>query len=180
MRRSVLALALLALPLLASTSLAQQRNTRFGVKGIVMLPGEAYVEEFDSFFDIDLSLGAGVFVDTRLGDKLLGGMYFDLLQAKAYDETGLLADVGISLKAALGGGNGRLSWRPGFGLGFGNLAAVGSIESTRYLTLRAGLELVLPTGWLVEASVYGSPSGGNDDVTVTYGPMTMLRIGRVF
>jgi hypothetical protein len=180
MRRSVITLALLVLPLLASNGFAQQRNTRFGVKGLVLLPGEAYVEESDSYFDIDVSFGGGVLVDTRLGEKLLGGLYFDLMKARAYDESGLLLDAGIALKASLGGGSGRLTWRPGIGVGFANLAAVGGIKSTQYLTLRGGLEVVFPGGWLVEAAVYGAPTGGNGDVTVSYGPMTMVRIGRLF
>jgi hypothetical protein len=179
MRRPAITLALLALPLFASPGLAQ-RSTQFGVKGTVLLPGEAFVEEANRYFDIDMSLGIGVLVDTRLGDKLLGGLYFDALQAKAYDETGLLLDVGVALKAALGRGAGHISWRPGFGIGFGHLAPVGAIDGTQYLTLRGGLEVVFPGGWLVEGCVYGAPTGGNGDVTVTYGPMTMIRIGRLF
>jgi hypothetical protein len=180
MSRSAVVLALVALAVAPIPSAAQQRNTHFGVKAIAMLPGEAYVEEADSYFDIDMSFGAGVMVDTRLAEKFLGGLYFDVLQAKAYDESGTLLDAGVALKAVLGGKNGRITWRPGLGVGFGHLAAVGGIESTNYLTLRGGLEVVFPGGWLIEGSVYGSPTGGNDEVTVSYGPMTMIRIGRLF
>ena len=180
MRFRVFTAALLALPLFVSTARAQGRQTTFGLKGTVLMPGEFYIAEPNRYFDFGLSLGAGAFVDTHLADRLLGGVYLDALQAKAFDDTGLLLDAGITLKAALGGRRGGISWRPEIGVGFGNLTAVGPLESTRYLTLRGGLEVVLPGGWLVEGSVYGAPTGGNNDFTVSYGPMSMIRVGRLF
>jgi hypothetical protein len=158
----------------------QQRSTHFGVKATLMMPGQAYVEEVDGFFDIDMSIGVGGFVDTRLGEKMLGGAYLDLLSAHAYDESALLVDAGIALKADLGGAKGGPRWRPGFGLGYGSLSDVGGIGATHYLTLRAGVEMLLPSQWLAEVSIHGAPTGGNQDVTVSYGPMVMLRFGRVF
>lgn len=178
MRRAALTLALFALPLITSPGLGQ--GAQFGVKGIMLLPGEAYVEEFDNYVDIDLSLGAGFMVDTRLGERFLGGLYVDFMQARAQDESGLLMDAGIALKAALGSDQGKVRWRPGIGIGFGHLAEVGSLDASSYLTLRAGVEVVLPGGWLIEGSIYGAPTGGNDDLTISYGPMPMLRFGRLF
>lgn len=179
MRPRFLLLSLLALTAAASLQ-AQDRSTRFGLKAILLFPGEGYVEESNRFFDIDMSFGGGAFVDTRLGERLLGGVYADVISAQAFDESGILLDVGVALKATLGGKKGKLSWRPNIGIGFGNLAETGGVAASQYLTLRGGVELVFPGGWLVEGSLYGSPTGGNDDLTVTYGPMAMIRLGRLF
>lgn len=180
MRYRTCILALLALSLCVSAGLAQERTTRFGVKATVLLPGDLYVAEPNRYFDFSTSFGAGAFVDTHLADKLLGGLYLDMLEANAFDDTGLMLDLGVTLKAALRARHSGITWRPGIGVGFADLASVGGLGSTRYLTLRGGLEVVLPGGWLVEGSVYGAPTGGNSDFTVSYGPMMMIRVGRLF
>jgi hypothetical protein len=164
----------------ASPAAAQSKTTSFGVKGILLMPGEAYVEEADAYFDIDMSFGIGGLVDTKLGEKFWGGLFLDVLSVSAADESATMLEFGVAMKAALGGENGKPTWRPGIGLGYGSLGGAGGLESTTYLTIRGGVELVLPAGWVAEAMVYGAPTGGNDDVTVSYGPMLQLRFGRIF
>ena len=105
----------------------------------------------------------------------------DLLNVSAYDETELIVEGGVALKAAFGGLNGKPQWRPGIGFGYGTLSGSSTgLDATHYLTLRAGVEMILPSGWLGEALVYAAPTGENDAVTVTYRPMLQLRFGRVF
>lgn len=164
----------------ASAQQPKARNTHFGLKGIIQMPGDAYVEEADAFFDIDMGFGVGGLVDTRLGEKLLGGVFLDALNVSAYDESAMMVDVGAALKAVLGGGGTSPTWRPGIGVGYGMLGGVGALESTHYLTLRGTVEAVLPSGWVAEAVLYGSPTGGNSDVTVSWGPLFQLRFGRIF
>ena len=182
MRRSggilVVALCMLAAPAWGQGKAPS--STQFGVKGIVLAGGQAYVEEADAYFDIDLSLGVGGSVDTRLGDKILGGAFIDGLNIRAYDESAMMIDGGIALKAALGGGGNRPTWRPGIGFGYGTLSGVAGLESSHYFTVRAGVEAVLPSGWMAEAMAWASPSGGNADLTITFGPMLQLRVGHVF
>lgn len=181
MMRKAGLLTLLAFGLAAAPAATQQsKTTSYGVKGILLMGGEAYVEEFDAFFDIDLSFGIGGLVDTKLGEKFWGGLYVDILNVSAYDETGTMIEGGVALKASFGGEIGKPTWRPGIAFGYGTLSAVGAIESTKYLTIRAGVEAVFGPGWIAEAIMYGAPSGGNDAVTVTYGPMLQLRFGRQF
>lgn len=177
---AVLVLAGLAF---ATPAIAQQQNgrtTTYAVKGILLMPGEAYVEEFDAFFDIDMSFGVSGNIDAKLGERFWGGVYADLLNVSALDESSLMLEAGVSLKAAFGGLNGKPLWRPGIGFGYGNLSGNQSLDATKYLTIRAGVEAIMPTGWLAEALIYAAPTGGNDDVTVTYGPMLQLRFGRAF
>lgn len=184
MMRNVGRLVLVALCLAAAAAApaaAQSKTTSFGVKGILLMPGEAYIEEADVFFDIDMSFGISGLVDTKLGEKFWGGLFLDVLSVSAADESGTMFELGVAMKAALGdGAAGKLVWRPGIGIGYGNLSSIGVLESTTYLTIRGGVEAVLPSGWVAEALIYGAPTGGNDDFTVTYGPMFQLRFGRIF
>ena len=178
--RFILALAL-GLALITPAAAQQTgRSTNFAVKGILLMPGEAYVEEADAYFDIDMSFGVGGAIDTKLGERFWGGIYADLLNVSAYDDSALMLDGGVALKAAFGGINGKPQWRPGIGFGYGTRSSNAGLESTHYLTLRAGVEAIMASGWLAEALVYAAPTGGNDDVTVSYGPMLQLRVGRSF
>lgn len=181
MRQIVVALAVAGL-VLSSPAVAQQdsRTTNFAIKGILLMPGEAYVEEVDGYFAIDMSFGIGANVDAKLGERFWGGVFADFLSVSAYDESEIMFEGGVALKAAFGGLNGKPLWRPGIGFGYGTLSGNSSIDATHYLTLRAGVEAILPNGWLGEAIIYAAPTGGNDAVTVTYGPMLQLRFGRLF
>jgi hypothetical protein len=183
MRHIAAGLALMLLTLASAVAgEAQQgpRTTSFAVKGILLMPGDAYVAEADAYFEIEMSFGIGAEIDAKLGEKFWGGLYADLLNVTAYDESEMMLDAGIALKAAFGGEHGRPLWRPGFGLGYGTLSGGASLDATHYLTIRAGVEAVMPTGWLVEANLYAAPTGGNDAVTVTYGPLIQFRVGHVF
>lgn len=167
---------------LAPASAAQQagKTTTFAVKGILLLPGEAYVEEVDAFFDIDMGFGVAASVDTRLGERITGGLFLDLLSVSAYDETGSFLEIGAAIKAAFNSGPAQPTWRPGIGFGYGTLSAVGGIGPTNYFLVRGSFEVQLPSQWVAEAILWGAPSGGNEQVTVTYGPMVQLRVGRAF
>ena len=179
----VLAGLVLSTPAIAQNGTAVSgggRSTIYTVKGILLMPGEAYVEEADAYFDIDMSFGVGGAIDAKLGDRIWGGVYLDLLNVSAYDESALMFDGGVGIKAAFGGVNGKPLWRPGIGFGYGNLSSNAGLDATQYLTIRAGVEAIMPSGWLAEALIYAAPTGGNDDVTVTYGPMVQLRFGRSF
>lgn len=180
--RSVIAVLALAGVVLGTPAIAQQngRSTSYAVKGIILMPGEAYVEEADAYFDIDMSVGLGGAIDAKLGERFWGGVFVDLLNVSALDETSMMFDGGVALKAAFGGAGGKPLWRPGIGFGYGTLSSNAALDATHYLTLRAGVEAILSSGWLAEALVYAAPTGGNDDVTITYGPMLQLRVGRSF
>lgn len=183
MRRIVAILALVFLALSAPAGAQQNaphRTTSFAVKAILLLPGEAYVAEADAYFDIDMSYGVGGSVDTQLGERLYGGLFADLLNVTAYEESEIMLDLGFTMKAAFGGANGAVLWRPGFGLGYGTLSGNESLDATHYLTIRAGVEATMATGWLIEANLYAAPTGGNGAVTVTYGPLLQVRFGHVF
>ena len=133
--------------------------------------------------DDSLSWTAGGFVDHMLAEKLSGGLYLDLNFMNAFDESAVMFDAGATLKARIGEPKNRINWRPMIGVGYGNMGAIYAFSATSYLTLRAGAEAVFALGKrqaLVEGLIFGSPTGGNDDVTTTFGPVFLMRFGLIF
>ena len=161
------------------------RNMRFGLKFGVISPGEAYIEESDSFFDIDGGIGAEAFVDYALGPRFSGGLFVDIDNVSSADESEMLMELGFTLKATVGDTARRVTWHPLFGVGWGRMdVAAAGPDALTFLTLRAGPEVRVRTRsgqtWVAELLAYGAPSGGNDAITVTYGPMMRLRAGLIF
>ena len=165
-------------PAVAAAQEPAARPTTFGVKGGFVLPGAFYWHEGPyASYDLSLSGTAGGFVDHMLAEKLSGGLYLDLNFMNAFDESAVMFDAGASLKAHVG------RWRPLVGVGYGNMSAIYLFDATSYLTLRAGTEAVFALGKhqaLVEGLIFGSPTGGNDEVTTTFGPVFLMRFGLIF
>jgi hypothetical protein len=160
------------------------RPTTFGVRGGIVMPGAFYWHEGPyASYDFSLSWSVGGFVDHMLAEKLSGGLYLDLNFVNAFDESAMMFDLGASLKARLGAPRARIQWRPMIGIGYGNMGSIYLFEGTSYLTLKGGAEAVFPLGTrqaLVEGAIFGSPTGGNADVTTTFGPVFQMRFGLLF
>jgi hypothetical protein len=183
--RTRLLIALLAAsPAIATAQAPADRPTTFGVKGGFVLPGAFYWHEGPyASYDLSLSWTAGGFVDHMLAEKLSGGLYVDLNFMNAFDESAVMFDLGATLKARIGRSADRISWRPLIGVGYGNMGSIYLFSATSYLTLRAGSEAVFALGKhqaLVEGLILGSPTGGNEDVTTTFGPVFLMRFGLLF
>lgn len=178
-RSTRLFIALLAVaPAVTAAQADAARPTTFGVKGGFVFPGAFYWHEGPyASYDLSLSWTAGGFVDHMLAEKLSGGLYLDLNFMNAFDESAVMFDAGATLKAHVG------RWRPLIGVGYGNMGAIYLFEGTSYLTLRAGTEAVFALGKrqaLVEGLIFGSPTGGNAEVTTTFGPVFLMRFGLLF
>lgn len=182
MTRRLIPFTLLAL-LVSATSVQAQADkpTIFGVKAGVVGPGCVYVDDSDCF-DSSVSYSLGGFVDTRLGEKLLGGIALDLHNGSSADSDfeELIYDLSLNLKADLGE---TTTFRPGFGLGYARSDVEG--ETLQAMTVRALLEVILPSSgqgpnWLGEVALYASPAGGTECCDVTWGPGFYLRGGVVF
>jgi hypothetical protein len=169
----------------AAQRAAAPRNMRFGLKFGLISSGEAYIEESDSFLDIDGGIGGEAFVDYALGPRFSGGLFLGIDNVSAADASEMLTEFGFTLKATVGDTARRVTWHPLFGIGWArmNVAAAGP-DALSFLTLRAGPEVRMRTAsgqtWVAELLAYGAPSGGNDAVTVTYGPMVRVRAGLIF
>jgi len=180
-------LSMLALAAAGARGAAQSgaARTSGGVKAGIVVPGAFYWSEGPyASYDLGLSLNVGTFVDFKVGSRLWAGVYADLISMNAFSESALMFDGGITLKTQLGDGGKRVTWRPELGVGLGELGDIYYFTGTNYLTVRGGTELLIHGGrkhtWLGEILVYGAPTGGNVDVTTSFGPVVLVRVGMVF
>jgi hypothetical protein len=111
------------------------------------------------------------------------GGFVDLHLMNAFSESGTMVDLGAVLRAKLAGQAGRPSWHAMVEVGHGTLSSIYVFSGTNYLTIKGGAELRIPAGrrqWIVQALIWGGPMGGNDDVTTTFGPAGLMRVGMRF
>lgn len=160
----------------------REKGTVLGVKAGLIGSGTLYVEDFA--YETEASFSLGGFVDYQLSPKLYGGLSLDMDQISAFDETKMIYNFGMTLKALVYGQSSKLTFRPGFGLAYGAVSAIGDLDNSSYFTVNGFLELVIPTegnlSWLIEVAFYGAPSGGNAALDITFGPMIRLRGGLIF
>lgn len=155
-----------------------QNDTRFGLKAGLVGPGCIYVDD-SACIDGDVNPGFGGFVDYMLADRLSGGLYLDIqrVSAEASDEVETMFDVGLALKAVIPLSGSNLTFRPGFGFGYGRVV-VADLPTT-FLTMRVPLEVTvdLASGRSMggEFGVYFAPMGGNDESDVSFGPGFVLK-----
>ena len=191
MNARIAVLSMLALAAASARGVAQAgsdggaRRMSGGIKAGMVAPGAFYWSEGPyASYDLSLSLNAGVFVDWKVGSRVSLGVYSDMIAMNAFSESALMFDGGLALKAQMGDGSKRVTWRPELGVGLGELGSIYYFTGTNYLTLRGGTEVLLHSGgkhtWLGEILVYGAPTGGNVDVTTSFGPVALVRIGMVF
>jgi hypothetical protein len=176
---------LLALGLVAAPAAAQAPERRFtvGVKAGAVTPGAFYWHEgpYESY-ELRFSLSAGLFADMHLANNLSAGLYSDSHFINAFDGSSMLLDLGLAFKATVASKAGKPVWRPLVALGFGHMGGIYLLDASSYFTMKGGVEVMIPAGarrWLVEALVFGSPNGGNDGATMTFGPVFMARAGFV-
>jgi len=159
-----------------------EKNTTYGFNAGLYSPGEVWVE--GTSFDGDMSFGLSGFMDYKLGPKISGGGILSLNSFGANDESAMMMEIGFTLKAWINNDDSNLLFRPGFGLSYGMLGEIGSLESSQYFVIHGGVELVLLNennmNWTFMLGISGAPTGGNDDNEMTYGPGLLLRAGLVF
>lgn len=182
MRSLIAVLACIALSPVAAAAQGPDRPIGIILKAGIITPGAFYFEEgpYDSY-DLSLSPAVGVAVDYLVAPRLAVGAFTDVANLSAFDESALMIDVGVTLKAHLGeipaaNEPRRLHVSPMLSVGYASLGEIYVFERTQYLTLKLGTEL----RWgrtLFEISAFGAPSGGNADVTTSFGPVAHLRMG---
>ena len=155
----------------------------YGLKAGLFSPGCVYVDDSDCF-DASVSFSIGGFVDTRLGEKLLGGVSLDLNNVESADSDfeEILLDVAVNLKADLSDPSSSVRFRPGIGFGYARASV--DDETLQALTIRALVEALFPSEsgrtWIAELGVYAAPAGGTECCDVTWGPGVHLRGGLIF
>jgi cell division septation protein DedD len=155
------------------------RSATFGVKLGSVYQGCFYFADSDCF-DSYMSFSGGVFLDYALAGRLMGSTQVDI-HGFGYDDTDTeyMIDLSLGLKAQLASRTGAIAVRPGVSVGYATRTL--RDETARYLTVRAGVEIAVPTkghvAWLVEAAAYAAPWGGTTDFNSEFGPGIMVRAG---
>jgi len=158
------------------------KSTSYGLKAGMISPGIWYVGDFE--YEPDASYTFGGFIDHQLGPKISGGVSLDIHGFSAYEESNNLIDLGITIKAMLFSEGSQFTFRPGIGIAYGTLGKMGIYESSTYMLLKGGLEVIISTSgnisWLGEIGLFGAPTGGNDDADMYLDTGLLARAGIVF
>lgn len=180
---------ILAMLFLATSAFAQgfnEKETIIGFKGGLITSGSIYIEEYDWDMESDMSYSAGAFLDYKLAPKLFGGLAFDIHNMSAEGESARLMNFSMALKALIFSENSNMTFRPGFSLGYGIIGDIdeAGAESSKYFTVGGFCEFVFSTqnesSYFAEIGIIAAPAGGNDDLTITFGPMFLIRGGMAF
>ena len=163
-----------------------QAQVRIGIKAGVVTPGAFYCPDCTSgyeSYDLNMSYGAGGFVDLKLGGTLALSPYVELTNLSLFDDqSSLLIEVGAGLKLSLGAPGAGVRFRPLIGIGFAkggdyDIPWVG--DAPTFGTARGGLEVSFGR-WFLEGVAWGAPFGGNDLTDATFGPVARISAGLTF
>ena len=167
----------LSLSLALHTPLAAQDALSFGAKAGAVGPGCVYIEDSDCF-ESDVNYSFGGFLDYLFAERISGGLFADVhgISGEGTEDTENMIDLGATLKGIILASGGSVTLRPGLGVGYGMVTVAD--EDVKFLTLRGMLEALFDVGGLrvgAEAGVYTGPSGGNEELDVTFGPGFLAR-----
>lgn len=126
----------------------------------------------------------GIKFDVRWFDHVYWGVSADVHRLYVRDTGQYFLDLCLNVKRFYFGRSSRVGFRPGLGVGFGHLTQFRNVESSDYLMTRVTLEVIFfsetKVGWIVEIGFIGSPAGGNQQSSITYGPVPLFRVGAMF
>jgi len=161
-------------------------DVTYGVKFGMISSGVVTLS--NDFGSVDWDTGSsstfGVFVDREVGDELLAGLYFDNHTVKIDDGNiqaqDTLTDLGASIKVSIPMGDLRVL--PGLRIGYGSISLSG-VNDSSHLLMHGFVEAYRNMGEfsaLGEIGFLASPSGGNADFSLTWGPIFYFRGGFAF
>ncbi|MBN2183894.1 MAG: hypothetical protein JW746_01050 [Candidatus Krumholzibacteriota bacterium] len=169
----------------ASASLAEEfmeKTTTFNFQAGFISPGTFWVDDYDADTDMSYSLSAGL--DYKLGPKISGGLLTNISNFGYEDASSTMFEFGFSLKAWIKPENTNIIFRPGFGLCYGALSSNDYVDSAGFFIIHGTVEAIFPMengiNWLAMIGITGSPTGGNDDFEMSYGPGFIMRGGVAF
>ena len=182
---------LLSFPSMTRADSPYEGQTLTGIKVAWMSSGTVEIDNVEG--DSKSSFGAGIFFDFPYGPSVTYGFALDVLrmdwevatEPEALDEARTMLDLSLNFKATLAGGeNARWLFRPGVAVGFGALQRFQRLSGSNYLTLKAMGELHYLTAgnfnFVLDATFWHAPSGGDRDRDVKVGPLLLVRFGIVF
>lgn len=167
---------------LAQKSFGKKHRGVFGAK-VGILNRATYRVDGEEF-ETKVGWSGQVYWGVPASPQLLIVPYIEFNDIKVFSEHQWAIDVGLSLKYHIYDDKGRVSHKPGVGVGYAHLAIIGQLERTDYMTVRAFWETIFFTegrhAWILEGVVYAAPVGGNSEVRITYGPVVQLRFGVLY
>ena len=181
--KSILVLVI-ALLLFGSMAQAQKQAWNWNIKGGIMLPGTVSVEGYDA--DTEMGWIVNTAFDALVAEKLsMGGYFFysGITEAETEESLGAnIMTIGGTLKGrfALRGGT---QLRPGviFAYQITTGDAFDDINGLNVgFTFEASFQLKDYNAIVAEIGFTSQPSGGNEDVNVTWAPIFYLTVGYEF
>jgi hypothetical protein len=178
---SVMVILLLIL-VSASTVQAQKQSWNMNIKGGLMLPGTVTVEGYDG--DTEMGWIGNLAFDALLAEKVsMGGyLFYSGITAEDIDEGANILGIGGTIKArfTLKGGT---QIRPGVILAY-QMTSGDAFEDVTGFGVGFTGEVVFPlkdfNAIVAEIGFTSQPSGGNEDVEVTWSPIFYLTLGYEF
>jgi len=186
LRVVLLCMVLVALSISAGN--AQEQKWNFTFKGGLLMPGAVTIDPPGWDFDTGIGWLANAYFDAMVAPKLsFGG--FVLLSGPSVtvlgDDYGVtVTTLGATVKGRFTLGNG-MQLRPGLAIGYQMISTDAVDEGTKGLDVGGIFEIVKPlanskNALVGEIGFITQPSGGNEDVDVTFGPIFYLLFGYEF
>lgn len=183
----------LCLLLMVGSVAASDFDAGFGFTGIKAgIIGSGKVKMENAEAEQSTGFNFGLDFDLPFGEKLHYGAAIDVMRmswqipgaSPTFDESELLIDIGIRMKALIQREDSPLAFRPGVGIGLGVLPRFGPFRGSNYLTLRAFGEFIYfpdsGPGWLIEVGTWYAPNGGDGAFDISIGPLLTMRAGLLF
>jgi hypothetical protein len=135
----------------------------------------------DRRYETDPGFTYGVRFDFRLHNMIYWGVSADVHRLHIRDTGQYMLDLNLNLKKMYFGRSSQVGFRPGIGLGFAHLANFREVKATTYFTCRTTFEVIFfsesKAAWLLEVGLMAAPVGGNRNMSISYGPVPLARIG---
>ena len=161
-----------------------------GVKVGALFEGTTEIDSIE--VDQKTSFMLGLFYDFPMGRDFQYGLAMDILRmdwksgSDEYDldESELMLDLSINVKAFMRVPGNRVAIRPGVGVGYGVMRRREAFNGTNYLTLKAYAEIAVAINdtkvLLLDAGVWNAPTGGDSETDISVGPLVFVRGGLAF
>jgi hypothetical protein len=163
---------------------AQEKTTEFGVTGGLLLAGEVYLAEFDTWLDSDTSFLARLTYDSYQIPSLGFGGFLNFASVGVEGESGTMVTIGGAIKPRWYVGAAKdQKIDVGLGIGYRSLSSDSFSEDVSGLALNLSAEYMKPFGdrqLIVDIGFITQPTGGNDATDVTWPPIWYLTAGIAF
>lgn len=154
------------------------------VSGGILLPGEAYVEEWDVYPEIDMSPMVSLSYDSYQVPSLGFGVFLNAASLSVEGESGTMITLGGAVKPRwMVGAAKDHTLDVSLGIGYRSVSSDELDDSIQGLALNCLIELTKPMvtrDLIFSFGFISQPTGGNEDITVTWAPIFHLGIGISF